>query len=193
MRYLIAALVLGLASPAAAQSSPDGFATGPVFAAFGPHAPVDGLRPFPAGFELSHAFDVADRADAGTRNRGFESAARFVNMHAANGAANGVDPAHIRIAVVVHGRAVLDLLSDEAVDLPETGPETGAGQGKLPNGSAAMVREMRDHGVRFIVCGQSAAGHGVTADQLIPGVEMALSAMTAHALLQQQGYTVNPF
>jgi len=47
--------------------------------------------------------------------------------------------------------------------------------------------------VRFIVCGQSAAANGVTQEQLIPGTEMALSAMTAFALLQQRGYTVNPF
>ncbi len=52
---------------------------------------------------------------------------------------------------------------------------------------------MLEAGVRFIVCGQSAAGQGVANDDLIDGVEVALSAMTAHALLQQQGYTVNPF
>ena len=57
----------------------------------------------------------------------------------------------------------------------------------------AMRVVMTDQGVRFIVCGQSAAGQGVAKSELLPGVEMALSAMTAHALLQQQGYTVNPF
>ena len=185
MRQMLALLALLYATPATAQSMPEGFATGPVFADFGPHAPVDGVEPFPAGFELSHSFDVVDRADTGTRNRGIESAARFINMHAAN----GVDAAHMRVAVVVHGRAVLDMLTDDAL----AARETGEGQGEPANGSAAMVREMLDHGVRFIVCGQSAAGQGVTAEQLLPGVEMALSAMTAHALLQQQGYTVNPF
>ena len=47
--------------------------------------------------------------------------------------------------------------------------------------------------VSTIVCGQSAACYGVKTDDLLPGVEMAVSAMTAHALLQQQGYTLNPF
>jgi len=28
---------------------------------------------------------------------------------------------------------------------------------------------------------------------LLPGITMAPSAITAHALLQQQGYTLNPF
>ena len=156
------------------------FDTGPVFAEFGPHVAVEGVEPFPAGFELAHSFDVAERSED-RRNRGFESAARFVNMHAAN----GVDPADIRVAVVVHGPAVLDLLTDEAL---------AARDGEFDsNRSGAMVREMLAKGVRFIVCGQSAAAQGVAREDLIPGVEMALSAMTAHALLQQQGYTVNPF
>jgi intracellular sulfur oxidation DsrE/DsrF family protein len=47
--------------------------------------------------------------------------------------------------------------------------------------------------VKIIVCGQTAAYYGVKTDELLPGVQMALSAMTAHALLQQQGYTLNPF
>jgi intracellular sulfur oxidation DsrE/DsrF family protein len=47
--------------------------------------------------------------------------------------------------------------------------------------------------VRFILCGQSAAANGVKKADLIEGVELHLSAMTAHALLQQDGYTVNPF
>ena len=34
---------------------------------------------------------------------------------------------------------------------------------------------------------------GVANEDLLPGIEVGLSAMTAHALLQQQGYTVNPF
>lgn len=155
------------------------FAPGPVFAEFGPHAPVEGMGPVPADTEFAHAFDVAEPAEGGARNRGFESAARFVNMHAAA----GVDPDNIRVAVVVHGKASLDLLTDEAL----------AARAMAANGSGAMVRAMLDHGVRFILCGQSGAAHGITQEELIPGVETALSAMTAHALLQQRGYTVNPF
>ena len=60
------------------------------------------------------------------------------------------------------------------------------------NGSRAVVTQLLDYGVRFIVCGQSAAARRGQGD-LIPGVEIALSAMTAHAQLQQAGYTVNPF
>ena len=122
----------------------------------------------------------AEPAKDGGRNRGFESAARFINMHVAHGVAEE----NIRVAVVVHGKAVHDLLSAEGWAVHDLEGE---------NDSALMVRAMLDQGVRFIVCGQSAAAYGVTRDELIEGVEMDLSAMTAHAKLQQRGYTVNPF
>ena len=35
--------------------------------------------------------------------------------------------------------------------------------------------------------------YDVAAEDLPDGVELMLSAMTAHALLQQDGYTLNPF
>ena len=176
---LMSAAAALLASAVNAQDM-SGFKTGPVFQDFGPHAPVEGLEPFAADTEFAHSFDVAKAAENSGRNRGFESAARFINMHVANSVAED----NIRVAVVVHGSAVLDLLSAEG---------WAAHDKEGDNGSAAMVRAMLDHGVRFIVCGQSATAQGVSADQLIEGVEMDLSAMTAHAKLQQRGYTVNPF
>ena len=176
---LMSAAAALLATAVSAQDM-SAFETGPVFEDFGPHAAVDGLEPFAANTEFAHSFDVAEAAENGTRNRGFESAARFINMHVAN----GVGQENIRVAVVVHGSAVLDLLS-------AAGWTAHKREGE--NGSAAMVRTMLDHGVRFIVCGQSATAQGVSADKLIEGVEMDLSAMTAHAKLQQRGYTVNPF
>ena len=59
--------------------------------------------------------------------------------------------------------------------------------------SAGLIAALTGQGVRIIVCGQSAVYYEVATDDLLPGVEMALSAMTAHAVLQQQGYTLNPF
>lgn len=182
----LALLSLGLAplalvtAPALAQQADlSVFQTGPVFEDFGPHAPIENASELPADAEFAIAFDVAKPAEGDARNSGFESAARFINMHVAN----GVAPERIKLVVVVHGKAALDLISDEH----------RASRDMAPNGSAAMLREMLDHGVRFILCGQSGVAYGITQDQLIEGVEVELSAMTAHALLQQQGYTVNPF
>ena len=86
----------------------------------------------------------------------------------------GIDTNRIELAVVVHGKAVHNVATGIA-------------------GNSGLVAALIDHGVSIIVCGQSAAYYGVATDDLLPGVEMALSAMTAHALLQQQGYTLNPF
>lgn len=169
MRMMLAILGAMLAAPLAAQEPEVRY--GPIFEEFGPHYPVEGIDHVPQDAEFAVAFDVARPADDDTRNRGFESAARFINMHASL----GVDPENIRIAVVVHGGAVKDLLAS------------------ADNPSRAMVEHLLDYGVRFIVCGQSAAAHGVAKADFIPGVELALSAMTAHAQLQQAGYTVNPF
>lgn len=161
-----------LADPASArQVNMDAFDTGPVFENFGPHAPVPGAEPISSFERFAIAFDVADRAEQGTRNRGFESAARFMNMHAAA----GIGEDRIDLAVIVHGSAARDLVVGEG------------------NASQSMVEAMLENGVRFILCGQSAASQGISADDLIAGVEIQLSAMTAHALLQQDGYTVNPF
>jgi intracellular sulfur oxidation DsrE/DsrF family protein len=91
-------------------------------------------------------------------------------MHARAGVPND----KLEVAVVVHGKAVKEV-ADEL------------------SANAELVAALIDHGVRIIVCGQSVAYYGVATGDLLPDVEMALSAMTAHAVLQQQGYTLNPF
>ncbi|MEP0188979.1 MAG: DsrE family protein [Erythrobacter sp.] len=177
---LITAAAVAIAAPVAAQDLSN-FDTGPIFEDFGPHAPVpDADFSIPEATDLYVAFDVAKPAAEGKINRTVESAARYVNMHNAA----GLEPARVRAAVVVHGKASLDLLTDTA----------WAAKGKEgTNPTAAVIPELVDSGVRIILCGQSAAAHGITKADLAPGVELALSAMTAHAVLQRDGYTVNPF
>ena len=95
----------------------------------------------------------------------------------------GVKPENIRLAIVVHGGASTDLTNQAFFAARREGRE---------NASAAAIAQLQDHGVEFHLCGQSAAAHGITSADLLPGVKMSLSAMTAHALLQQQGFTLNP-
>ncbi|KEO92329.1 hypothetical protein EH32_00880 [Erythrobacter litoralis] len=170
MRAAIAALAFSMAAPAAAQDM-SAFETGPVLEEFGPHAPVPGVQQLPADAEFAVAFDVSTPAAEGSPNRGFMAAARFLNMHVAH----GVPEENIRLVVVVHGKASRELL--DADDNP----------------SGALVEALLAEDVRFVLCGQSAVAYGIAPEELIPGVEMSLSAMTAHAVLQQRGYTVNPF
>ena len=56
-----------------------------------------------------------------------------------------------------------------------------------------LIAQLINHRVRFYVCGQTAAYYGINPQDLLPGVTMALSALTAHAVLAHEGYSVNPF
>jgi len=53
--------------------------------------------------------------------------------------------------------------------------------------------ELAKAGVQILVCGQSAASGGYTKAMFLEPVDVALSAMTAFAVLQERGYHVNPF
>lgn len=169
-RLLLLALLLG--APAAATD-------GPVFMGFGSHTPVEADLVIPRGMVLRHVYDVT-AASPGKRNPGFETAARFINSHVGNGMAER----DVAVAVVVHGPAIAELTRATAYAARNAG---------AVNASEAMVTEMVKKGVRFIVCGQAANAMGVKKADLLPGVELAISASSAHAVLQAQGYTLNPF
>jgi intracellular sulfur oxidation DsrE/DsrF family protein len=183
MRIALTIALALVAAPLAAQDR-SAFKPGPVLTEYGAHAPVPGVDRLPADSKFAVAYDVSTPAPEGGTNRGFDAAARFLNMHVAH----GVPQENIRLVVVVHGKAGLELLSDAAY-----GANAAAGASGAANPSAGLVTAMLEADVRFILCGQSAAAYGIKPEDLLPGVEMALSAMTAHALLQKDGFTVNPF
>ncbi|WP_235927592.1 DsrE family protein [Sandarakinorhabdus rubra] len=171
MRAALVALAL-IASPAAAID-------GPVFKGFGSYTATEHDVVIPKGTVLRHVYDVRP-ATPGKRNPGFETAARFINSHVGNGMAER----DVAVAVVVHGSAINELTKPQVYAARHNG---------AANASQAMVEEMLQKGVRFIVCGQAANILGVKKADLLPGVELAISASSAHAILQAQGYTLNPF
>ncbi|WP_339929338.1 DsrE family protein [uncultured Brevundimonas sp.] len=174
---IVAALLL-LPLQAAAEPRA-GFHTGPVFTTFGHIASVQSDLPIPEGTVFRVVFDVTDKATPGQLNRTIDSAARFINMHVEA----GVPVADIHVAIVVHGGAAADLLTPSVYAARNDG---------ATNGSAAAIAELTAHGVDIWLCGQTAAAQQITKADLLPGVGLSLSAMTALALLQQQGYTLNP-
>lgn len=166
-------------APAPGASRP-GFHAGTVIPEFGPVATVEGHEPLPPSATFSVAFDVAEAAKPGTINRALESAARFINMHAEA----GVPRDAVRIAVVVHGPASFDLTNAAVYGKKHDG---------AANANLAAIAALIDNGAEIHLCGQSAAAQGIARTDLAPGVKLSLSAMTAHALLQQRGFTLNPF
>ena len=125
------------------------------------------------------AFDVGDGAKKGEQNNSMNSLARFINMHIAH----GVKPDNIQLALVVHGSASVDVLANS--EYKE--------RFKADNKNQSLIKQLLTTNTVVFVCGQSATHYKVAPGQLIEGVQMSLSAMTAHAQLQQQGYTLNPF
>jgi intracellular sulfur oxidation DsrE/DsrF family protein len=171
--------IMLIAAGAAVIAATPALATdGPVFMGFGSHTPVDVNVAIPKGTVLRHVYDVT-KATPGERNRGFESAARFINSHVGNGMPAG----NVGAAVVVHGSAIVELTRSDVYAARNDG---------AANASQAMVEEMLAKGVRFLVCGQAANNQGFSRADLLPGIELAISASSAHALLQAQGYSVNP-
>ena len=173
----ISSVILSCALIAGVSSAAE-FSAGPVFQDYGKKVVVEGVE-FNANTQFKVAFDVAKGAEPGNLNRQFDSLARFINMHVAS----GVEAANIELALVVHGSATLDLLTNPAYQQKQ-----GAN-----NANIALLNALMANQVRVIVCGQSAAAHGYANEAFQPGVEVALSAMSAHSLLRQQGYTLNPF
>lgn len=178
-KILVSAIAICCAASAATAQSP-AFHPGPLIPEFGPVAAVETSVPIPQNTVFSVAFDVSERAEAGEINRTLASAARFLNMHVEA----GMPIENLRVTVVVHGQASLDLTQHEFYRHRQDGAD---------NANASAIAILLRNNVEIHLCGQSAAYYEISPDDLLPGVQMSLSAMTSHALLQQQGFTLNPF
>jgi intracellular sulfur oxidation DsrE/DsrF family protein len=175
MKKSAALIVIAFAAcSGAASAGPEKFLPGAYIEGFGAYAPVADPAVTP-DTEFKIAYDVASAAERGQINRGIESAARFLNMVTAA----GVPAQNVKVAVIVHGAAATDLQRLYADG--------------TPNPNAALVEALIAKGISVQLCGQTAAMRDLDTGSLVPGVTVSLSAMTAHALLQQDGYTLNPF
>lgn len=154
---------------------------GPVISDFGPYyaVPAPGV-PTDADMDYRVVFDVAPSdQDSASVNPRIATAARFLNMHAAN----RVDPSRMHLSVVVHGAAAEDLLDDAAYRQ----------RNGMDNPNTPLIAQLAAAGVDIIVCGQTAAHRGFTQSMFNENVVFALSAMTALVTLQNRGYALIQF
>jgi intracellular sulfur oxidation DsrE/DsrF family protein len=175
------AAALALTATPLAHAAADSPSTGPVIEKFGPVYDIP--RPdfvTPTDLTYRAVFDVATSPEAVEQlNPRIESLARFLNMQARA----GVNADHVKLALVVHGAAGKDMLSGAAY-------KTRFG---VENPNAPLVAALKANGVRIVLCGQTAAHKGFGREELAPGVEIALSAMTALVALQSDGYELISF
>jgi len=173
--FLVQVLLL---SPLPAES--DEVRLGPVIEQFGPVYDVPSI-----GFKLDpeiryrSVMDVsASPESAAELNRSIESAARFLNMHARA----GVPASNLELAVVLHGSAGKDALSDKAYAI----------RFGTNNPNTQLLHALKEAGVEIYLCGQTAGFRGFAAEELNPVVSLATSAMTVLTRLQVEGWALLP-
>lgn len=157
-----------------AYAGEDAFHPGEVIPGYGPIAKVPGVKPLPADTHFKLAIDVVEGGETGKVNGKFATAASFLNLQQAY----GIPPEQVEIALVVHGPAHRDILTDAAYG------------GQNPN--AELLEQLQQNGVKVYYCGQSAVYRDVEQGDLVDGVEVTLSATTTHTMLQQQGFAIRP-
>jgi intracellular sulfur oxidation DsrE/DsrF family protein len=181
-RQLATAVVLAAPLSAQAPGSLNQQASGPVITAagqsFGVQEPTVAT---PSRGELKALFDITvGGGDTVTVNEQLGTMARFLNLHARNGVAES----RLKAAAVIHGSGWTALLSDSAF---------AARFGGKPNPSRKLVEELLQHGAQLVLCGQTAGARNIRRDELLPGVTVSVSAMTAMLALQNDGYRIIPW
>lgn len=179
IRTLAAPACFALAMVATAASAQP--VMGPIVENYGPvMAPPPGSYNLDPEQHYKVSMDVYSTSEfPGDQNRHLVSAARFLNMHARN----GIPADNIDFALIVHGKAAKDLLTDEAHEARYNDA----------NPNTQLLEELNAAGVPIYLCSQTAAFRGMQPEEFSPTVTMAVSAMTAHVRLQQEGYTLIPF
>lgn len=134
------------------------------------HQPVPGTR---------LVIDITGGGAAEQLNPAFEKVAKFANIYAGAGR----EPAEVEIAVVLHGKATLAALSPEAYS---SRFETDG------NPNLKLLHQLHETGIEIYVCGQSLVKEGSAPENVAVFIQTAVSALTAVANLQADGYVRIP-
>ncbi len=123
-------------------------------------------------------FDITSAAKNQTTemNPGFESVARFINLH---GLA-GVKKENLEIVVVIHFQATPIILSDESfmTEYKEKNPNT------------EVINKLGENGVKFYVCGQSLRMRKLVDYKKNSNIRVAHGALLALSHFQSLGYSL---
>ncbi len=134
---------------------------------------------FPEDAEWKHSFDAYESA-AGEPNGAFGRALAFIRAMEAE----GVDASRVKVAIVVHGPAVFDVVNDARYGAKYEG-ET--------NQAYNDIAQLIAYGAEIWVCGVAASYHEVGNADLLEGVKIAPSGTVAHAELQRRGFGLNAY
>jgi len=147
---------------------------GEVFAIENTDFKVDTSRSYKAVFDIMNSPE--SNKDL---NKSIETAARFLNMHAQS----GVPIEQLSVALVVHNKASKDVITNKAYQ-----KRYGTN-----NPNQKLIQALLDSGAQIIFCGQSSKARDFPKNELIEGVQLSLSAMTALIQLQDENYRLIKF
>lgn len=155
--------------------------TGPIITDYGSVYKVENIDyKVNTSKDLKAVFDIMNSPeDTKKQNSSIETAARFLNMHAQE----NVPANKLHAVLVVHNNASKDIITNEAYK-KRYGTD---------NPNEDMIKALMNSGVQVIFCGQSSMARGFPKEELIPGVQLSLSAMTALIQLQDEGYRLIKF
>ncbi|TDT40527.1 DsrE/DsrF/DsrH-like protein [Maribacter spongiicola] len=128
--------------------------------------------------EYNLVFDLKDDRELEGINIGYFKIARMINMLGAG----GVSADKVNIVAAIHGGATFTALNDAKYQEKY----------KKENPDAAVIKLLKDYGVKFYVCAQATASRGIVAEDLNPNTELGLSAMMVLANYQMDGYILMP-
>lgn len=170
--------MLAVSAPAVSAQELSPARTGPVIEDYGAVYDVpapDFETPMGPRQVLFNVHTSAD--DPGKLNRNIETLARYLNMHARA----GVPRENMKLALVLHGGAGKDALSDDAYRK----------RFGVDNPNRVLLEELIRFGVRVVLCGQTQTARGFQRDEILPEIKVALSAMTALVEFQEEGYVLS--
>ena len=153
--------------------------TGPVIEGYGASFVIEESdTPLDQDHQFRVVFEITSYDSARPVNANLDRVARYLNLHAKN----GVPVENIHAAIVFHGAALVNALSDEAyrTRLEQSNP------------NLELLTKLADAGVELYVCGQSMGMRGFAKSELAEPVRFATSALTMVHLLQAEGYTLQP-
>jgi intracellular sulfur oxidation DsrE/DsrF family protein len=144
-----------------------------------------GVVPRPTAVQQPRAgakvvFDVTADAAASDVNKGLDRAARLLNLY---GAAE-LRSSDLQLVIVLHGEATKTVLSDAAYQRRFGPPQ---------NPNLPLLRQLQQHGVEVLVCGQALNYKGFADQEMADRIPVAAAAMTTVINKQMDGWAYLPF
>ncbi len=172
--FLLAFLCISMGYAQTKEAGPIIKDFGKVFKIENPDIKVDTTKDYKVVFDIMNSPE-----DLTKMNASIETAARFLNMHGQN----GIPLDQLHVVLVVHNKASKDIANAEAYQ-KKYGTQ---------NPNEALIKALLEANVQIVFCGQSSVSRGFPKEDLIPGVQLALSAMTVLADFQDQNYQLIKF